>query len=167
MKQRHWLAAALLLAIVAPLSAAAESRAEKLAVVEGFYREVMTERKIERAPAYFAESYYADKPVKTADGYMQMMRNFFGAYWAAIPDWSPTIERRIVEDDTVILVVKWQGTHTGAPLFGVAPTGNRVGAKVMEGFRVVDGRIVEQFDVVDRSRLYVGLGMLPPQYASR
>jgi predicted ester cyclase len=167
MKTRH-VSAALIFSVWSLMSTAhAETRAEKLAVVEGFYREVMTERKVERAPAYFAETYYADKPMKTADGYVQMMRGFFGAYWAAIPDWSPTIEHRIVEGDTVILVVTWRGTHTGAPLFGIAPTGKPVAVKVMEGFRVEKGRIVEQFDVVDRSKLYVGLGMLAPQFASR
>ena len=54
----------------------------------------------------------------------------------------------------------FHGTHLG-PLMGIPPTGKRVTIGVIDIVRVVEGKIVEHWCVVDQMGLMQQLGVLP------
>ncbi len=54
-----------------------------------------------------------------------------------------------------------RGTHTGAPLFGVEPSGNQVVWTHTDFVRTGDGRIVERWTATDILTLFQQVGVLP------
>jgi predicted ester cyclase len=64
----------------------------------------------------------------------------------AFPDKHTTIDRIIAEGDLVVTHSRSEATHTGV-YFGVAPSGRRVMIHEMLINRLVDGRIVESWQI--------------------
>jgi steroid delta-isomerase-like uncharacterized protein len=84
-----------------------------------------------------------------------------GLFYQAFPDIIETIDDMIAEDDRV--VVRWtcSGTHEG--LFTIIPpTGKHVQVTGIEIYRLVDGKIAENWHNTDALGLLGQLGVLPP-----
>ena len=79
----------------------------------------------------------------------------------AFPDGAMTVEDMIAEGDTVATRKTFRGTHQGE-FMGIPPTGRRVAIELIDIVRVVDGRVVEHWNVVDNLGLLQQLGVLPP-----
>ena len=79
----------------------------------------------------------------------------------AFPDGTMTVEDMIAEEDMVATRKTFRGTHQGA-FMGIPPTGRRVAIELIDMVRVVDGRVVEHWNVVDNLGLLQQLGVLPP-----
>jgi predicted ester cyclase len=78
----------------------------------------------------------------------------------AFPDGAMTVEDMIAEGDTVATRKTFRGTHQGE-FMGIPPTGRRVAIELIDVVRVVDGRVVEHWNVVDNLGLLQQLGVLP------
>jgi C-1 hydroxylase len=59
-----------------------------------------------------------------------------------VPDFHVTIEDLIAEGDKVCARLKITGTHTGEYL-GLAPTDKKITVRVVDIWRIVDGKLVE------------------------
>ena len=81
-------------------------------------------------------------------------------YRAAFPDLHFTIEHLVAEGDTVVAHVTVRGTHRGE-LFGIPPTDTQVTLEAMERYRLADGKIAEQWVVLDALGLLQQLGAVP------
>jgi steroid delta-isomerase-like uncharacterized protein len=79
---------------------------------------------------------------------------------AAFPDMRYTVESLVAEDDRVALLYSWTGTHSGS-LAGMSATGRRVSATGAIFYRVAEGKIVEQWDLDDRTGVMQQLGLGP------
>jgi predicted ester cyclase len=79
----------------------------------------------------------------------------------AFPDGAMTVEDMIAEGDLVATRKTFRGTHQGE-FMGIAPTGRHVAIGLIDIVRVVDGRVVEHWNVVDNLGLLQQLGVLPP-----
>jgi steroid delta-isomerase-like uncharacterized protein len=88
------------------------------------------------------------KPMDSA-AHKDLLRMYQGAF----RDWRQEITDIIGEDDRVVTVFTFHGTHSGE-LMGIPPTGNRVEIHAVAIDRISEGRIVEEWSVFD------GLGML-------
>ena len=66
----------------------------------------------------------------------------------AFHDYHETIEDIIAEGDKVWVRIKATGTHTGE-FMGIAPTGNKITMMFADMFRIVNGKIVEYWEVRD------------------
>lgn len=78
---------------------------------------------------------------------------------AAFPDWTETIEDLFGAGDRVVSRYVSTGTHRGE-FEGLAPTGRRIALPEMSIYRLVDGRVAEQwclFDGEQRRRQLQGL----------
>jgi len=73
-----------------------------------------------------------------------------------VPDWHETIEDIIAEGDKVWIFLSYTGTHTGE-MFGITPTGNKITAKAVDIYRIVNDKLAEYWNVTDR------LDLLKPQ----
>lgn len=93
-------------------------------------------------------------PVRGLEAWKRFAAGQFGAF----PDLAVTVEDLIGERDLVGARVTARGTHTGE-LMGLPPTGRRVTFTGMEIFRIIDGRISEQWGQFDGLGLMQQLGV--------
>jgi predicted ester cyclase len=80
---------------------------------------------------------------------------------AAFPDRVDVIEHVIAEGDTVGLLFRLNATHTGN-FFGIPPTGKKVDVYEIALLRIVDGRMVEGWFMMDEAELLRQLGARLP-----
>jgi steroid delta-isomerase-like uncharacterized protein len=81
-------------------------------------------------------------------------------YRTAFPDLSFTVDHLMAEGDMVSAHLTARGTHRGE-LMGIPPTGREVTVAVMELYRVEDGKIAEQWVVMDALGMLQELGAIP------
>jgi steroid delta-isomerase-like uncharacterized protein len=78
----------------------------------------------------------------------QAERQFVATALAAFPDLRFEPQHLVAEDDLVVSRLTAQGTHRGE-LMGVPASGRRVDFHAVETFRLLDGKIAEQWVVMD------------------
>jgi steroid delta-isomerase-like uncharacterized protein len=88
------------------------------------------------------------------------MRQLMAATRDAFPDLDYAVETIIAQDDRAAVLYRWSGTHAG-DFGGIPATGRRVSATGAIFCRVVEGWIVEQWDIDDRLQVAQQLGLLP------
>lgn len=85
--------------------------------------------------------------------------------FAGFPDIKVTRLQQIEQGDRVYTYAFWEGAHTGS-FMGIAPTGKKVHVEYMDIWRVADGKIVENWVVMDIAGLLIQLGVMPPPGSS-
>ena len=73
----------------------------------------------------------------------------------AFPDLRLTVQQMVAEGDKVAVLWTFQGTHTGSGYEGLPPTGTRVEVRGMTIWRIVDGRIVEEWSSFSETGAYI------------
>ena len=86
------------------------------------------------------------------------VRQFFNGFFAAFPDFAPTIDHLYAEGDKVFAFVTWRGTHQGE-FQGVPPTGKQVVIKTAEIMRIENDQFAEHWDVVNELEMLKTLGL--------
>ncbi len=79
-------------------------------------------------------------------------------FWQAFPDLTVTIEDLFADGDKVVVRFIGRGTHQ-RDLGGIPATGLKTEASAIEIFQIVDGKIVEAWEISDRLGLMQQLGM--------
>lgn len=95
----------------------------------------------------------------------QAITGFFRDLFAAVPDWRTEIQN-VVDDGDRQVVVQWRGsgTFTGAPLFGIEPTGRHVEIDGVDVIRLDDGgKVATNTIYYDGAEYARQVGMLPPR----
>ncbi len=72
----------------------------------------------------------------------------FGYYKGAFPDYSYELHELLPVDGGTATVARWtmRGTHTGGPFFGAEASGRAFASPGLSLHRVVDGKIVEEWE---------------------
>jgi steroid delta-isomerase-like uncharacterized protein len=91
------------------------------------------------------------------EGIKQLLRMFRTAF----PDGSMTIEDMIAEGEKVVTRKTYRGTHQGEFL-SIPPTGRHVSLGLIDIMRIVDGKVVEHWNVGDDLGMLQQLGVIPP-----
>lgn len=73
------------------------------------------------------------------------VKDYFVAVRTGFPDIRVRIDDMIAEGDKVVVRTTWRGTHSGI-YEGVAPTGRAVTRTLIQIFRIVDGKIMEEWN---------------------
>ncbi|SRR6266567_4698239 len=73
------------------------------------------------------------------------VKAYFVAVRTGFPDIHVSIDDLIAEGDRVVVYSTWRGTHTGT-YTGSAPTGRMVVRTLIQIFRIVNGKIVEEWN---------------------
>jgi steroid delta-isomerase-like uncharacterized protein len=73
----------------------------------------------------------------------------------AFPDLRMSVQEMIAEGDKVAVLWTFQGTHTGSGYGGLPPTGTRVEVRGITIWRIVDGRIVEEWSSFSETGAYL------------
>lgn len=87
------------------------------------------------------------------------LRQLLGMLFEAFPDLHGNISLSVAEDDRVMVLVEWRGTHLGA-FAGLPPFGKIVRFRSAEIFRIEGGLLAEHWDVVDNVEFLLALGLL-------
>lgn len=86
--------------------------------------------------------------------------------FAGFPDIKVTRVEQHEVGDKVYTYAFWEGTQTGA-FMGIPPTGKKAHVEYMDIWRVKDGKIAENWVVMDIMGLMVQLGVVPPPGAGK
>ena len=87
------------------------------------------------------------------------LRGLLEAYHRGFPDLVLLIQDMFGAGDRVATVFTFSGTHLGE-LMGVPATGKRVSVQGTIHSRTRDGRIVEEFELLDLATMYQQLGLV-------
>ena len=88
------------------------------------------------------------------------MKELVRSFHSSFPDARITIEDIVAEGDLVAARLMEQGTHAGA-FKGIPPTGRQVTYGSMTFLRIVDGKIVDHWGLLDLPTLLQQLGDTP------
>jgi predicted ester cyclase len=102
---------------------------------------------------------------------LEKYKQFLSVLLKAFPDWNETIEGIIAEGDEVWFRFRATATHTGEyygcfPGSGkkirLTPTGKKITPTGYVAYRMVDGKIVEGWEVSNLFDIYTQLGVVEP-----
>jgi len=91
----------------------------------------------------------------------EALRQFMASLLAAFPDGRWTVEDQVAEGDKVVTRWSFTGTHQGE-LVGLAPTGKQVTTSGMVIDRIVEGKVVEEWEEWDTLGMTRQMSATPP-----
>ena len=133
------------------------SAEENRAIVRRYRLEMLGEGNLDVADEIFPDQFVLHAEDFDPEKFKQLETMWRNAF----PDLQFTIEDMVAEGDRVVERFTGQGTHKGS-LFGIAPTGKQVSVSGIYIHRIVDGRIVEIWGVLDALGLLEQIGVVPP-----
>jgi steroid delta-isomerase-like uncharacterized protein len=135
------------------------SEANKAAVRECF--DNASRGNFDTLPQIVTEDYVLHpEGIRGADGLREMVEG----YRAAFADLTVTVEHQFTEADYVATRYTLRGRHEGE-LMGAPPTGKNVEVTGLTISRCRDGRIEEEWELVDVQTLLAQIGVLPEMAA--
>ena len=87
-------------------------------------------------------------------------RQFWSAFFTALPDLTATMEDLVISGDRVVGRFVYRGTHLGE-FMGLPPSGRPVEMRSIDIWRVADGLFVEHWDELNTLEFFQQLGALP------
>lgn len=96
------------------------------------------------------------EPIRGPEGFKALVDMYQSAY----SETAITIDDQIAEGDRVVTRWTGRGTHTGE-LMGVAPTGKEVTVSGITISRIANGKIAEEWELMDALGMLVQLGAVP------
>jgi steroid delta-isomerase-like uncharacterized protein len=94
------------------------------------------------------------------------IRPLFEEIFAAMPDFEIVVENVTADDERCVIQWRSRGTHDGAALFGIDPTGRVGELRGVDVMEVEDGLITRNTVYYDGAALARSVGMLPAQDSS-
>jgi steroid delta-isomerase-like uncharacterized protein len=108
----------------------------------------------------FVSEDYRNHNAFVGDG-REANRQFWAAFFTALPDLSATMEDFVTSGDRVVGRFVYRGTHTGE-LMGIPASGNKVEMRSIDIWRVEDGMFAEHWDELNMMEMFQQMGALPP-----
>lgn len=90
----------------------------------------------------------------------EAVKHHVAEWLKGFPDLRFTVEQVIAESELVVTRSVMEGMHTGVWL-GIAPTGKRVSIRMIVIQRIADGKIAEDWVLVESSGFLQQLGLIP------
>jgi len=106
------------------------------------------------------EDFVEQKPLPGQGPGRDGLRDVLAGMFAAFPDLRWTFLDAIAEDDRVMTLNRWTGTHRGE-FMGIPATGRSVTVEAWTLDRYRDGRLVESRIIMDVAAMLGQLGVLP------
>lgn len=135
------------------------------AIVRQFIEQLWNNRNLDIADEIFAADCVTHQlrsgaePV-AAPRSPELVKKHVSEWLVGFPDLRFTIEQMIAEADQVAARTVMQGTHTGVWL-GVAPTGRQVSIRMTTVHRIANGKIAEDWVLVESLGFFQQLGLIP------
>jgi predicted ester cyclase len=128
------------------------------ALVQRFFEEVINQKNLTALDQFIAPNAVNHTvPSGLPPGPMQ----FLSMHLSAFPDVKATVEDLLADGDKVVALVNYHGTQQGA-LGAVSSTGKPIVVMGINIFRIVNGKVVEHWGLVDRLSALHQLGVVSP-----
>ena len=133
--------------------------------ISRFVEELWNERRLEVADAIFANDCVTHQlrsgaPADAVPRGPQAIKEHVAGWIASFPDLRFSIEQMLSEGDRVVMQLLMEGTHQGAWL-GIPASGKRMQIRMFTVHRVVQGKIVEDWVLVESLGFFQQLGLIP------
>ena len=146
------LTTALLMAQGQP-TADGSSQARNKAVAKRVFDEIFNQGKFQVANEIYASDFLNHGLHHSID--LKTDQDAVHAEKKAFPDLRISVQEMVAEGDKVAVLWTFQGTHTGSGYEGLPPTGTRVEVRGITIWRIVDGRIVEEWSSFSETGAYI------------
>jgi steroid delta-isomerase-like uncharacterized protein len=133
-------------------------------LITRFVEELWNERRLDVADAIFARDCVTHQlqsgvPADAVPRGPQAIKEHVMGWVASFPDLRFTIEQMLSEDDRVVMQLLMEGTHRG-PWLGIPASGKKVQIRMFTVHRVVQGKIVEDWVLVESLGFFQQLGVV-------
>src|SRR5215207_1594217 len=130
------------------------------AIIRAYVEMVWYRKQLDRAEEVVASDFIDHAPLPGQAPGLEGAKRKWAMYLTAIPDLRVTIEDLVAEGDKVAVRRSYEGTHQGE-LLGIPATGKQLQVGSISIFRLVDGKIAENWEQLDRLALLQQLGVIP------
>ena len=89
----------------------------------------------------------------------EALEGLLTAYRTGLPDMTTSIDELIVSGEKIAISIALTGTHLG-DLMGIPATGNQVNVRGMVISRLKDGKIIEEWEILDVLGMFQQLGVV-------
>jgi steroid delta-isomerase-like uncharacterized protein len=142
---------------------------ESKAIVRRFYEELWNERQIEIADEIFAPDCVTHQLQSGSEDVgvprnAEAIKHHVAGWLAGFEDLRFEVEEMFSEADKVFSRCVAHGNHTGT-WFGIRPTGKRISIRMVVIHRIQNGKIAEDWVLVESLGFFQQLGLLPPTEA--
>ena len=127
--------------------------------IQAFNEDFWNKHNIAAFEKYFTADFISHYPEGDMNG--EQFKGLCQAYFSAFPDLHVTVDDLIAEGDKVVKVWTAHSTHKGE-FMGIPATGKAIVVKGMEVFRIADGKIAENWVIMDNLGMMQQLGVIPP-----
>ena len=130
-------------------------------LVKQLFEEAFNQGNLAKVDDVLAPDHYAHITIGGAPNGPQGLKLMIAIFRTAFPDLLCTVDDEIVEGDR--FAVRWtmRGTHKG-PFLGNQPTGGPVEMQGMIFARLENGRMVEDWTLIDQMGILQQIGVIPP-----
>jgi len=128
-------------------------QARNKAVAMRVFDEIFNQGKFQVANEIYAPDFQNHGPHGSVD--LKTDQDAVHAEKKAFPDLRMSVQEMVAEGDKVAVLWTFQGTHTGSGYAGLPPTGTRVQLRGITIWRIVDGRIVEEWSSFSETGAYI------------
>ena len=151
---------AVLLATVTVTSGFAKDlRAEKnKAIARRVFTDILTQGKFDVAAEIYAKDFVNHQTIKDI-GFEENQASDHG-FRDAFPDLKIVVEKEVAEGDYVTVLWQAEGTNTGIG-HGLNATGKKTKGRGVSIFRIVDGKIKEEWTEFSQLLVLQQLGLIP------
>lgn len=134
------------------------SEDENMAVVRSAYDDGINHGDVARHMEAFAPGYINHYAGRDLDP--EAFEKIFDEFYEGFPDLNTTIEEMFASGDWVAVRHTYRGTHTGTYL-GFPPSGAKVEVAAHDLYRMADGKIAEEWVVMDQLGMLQQMGIIP------
>lgn len=126
------------------------------------YREIYSTNQLDKLNEVLADNFtpHALMPGMPWNG-VESAKQIHGFALMCFPDVKTTTEDLVAEGDKVVERWTQTQTHTGAPFFGLPPSGKAVRTSGISIYRIANGKIAEHWAEMDFFGVMVQLGAIP------
>jgi predicted ester cyclase len=125
------------------------------------YREIYNTNQLDKLGEVLADNFTPHALFPGMSPALETYRQIHTMAQASFPDVQTQTEDLIAEGDKVVERWTQTQTHTGAPFFGLPPSGKAVRTTGISIYRIADGKIVEHWADMDFFGVMVQLGAIP------
>jgi steroid delta-isomerase-like uncharacterized protein len=134
-------------------------------LVNRFMEELWNERRLDVADAIFAKDCVTHQlrsglPADAVPRGPQAMKEHVTGWVASFPDLHFSIEQILSDGDRVVMHLLMEGTHQGAWM-GIPASGKKMQIRMFTIHRVEQGKIVEDWVLVESLGFFQQLGVVP------